>query len=73
MNAHVSHGLFSDIALRIQQAVADLRAAVKDGSAADPTAAADLADRMERYAESVLAGEIDETDLGGQKAATTGF
>lgn len=73
MNAHVTSGLFSDIALRIQRAVADLRAAVKDGTAADPAAATDLADRMERYAESVLVGDISETDLGGQKASAAGF
>lgn len=70
MNAHASQGLFNDIALRIQRAVEDLRAAVKDGTAADPAAAIDLADRMERYADSVLAGEISETDIGGLKAAT---
>ncbi|MFT3810643.1 MAG: hypothetical protein QM698_12055 [Micropepsaceae bacterium] len=73
MNARVTPGLFSDIALRIQCAVADLRAAVQDGSAADPAAAADLADRMERYAESVLAGDVAEADLGGQKVSAAGF
>ncbi len=73
MNAHVTPGLFSDIALRIQRAVADLRAAVNDGTAADPAAAADLADRMERYAESVLEGDATEPDLGGQKASAAGF
>jgi len=73
MNTHLAPGLFSDIALRIQDAVADLRSAVKDGTAADPVAATDLADRMERYAESVLAGAVDEQDLGGQKSAAAGF
>lgn len=67
MNAHVSPGLFNDIALRIQRAVEDLRNAVRDGTAADPAAASDLADRMERYADSVLADEISETDVGGLK------
>lgn len=68
MNAHVTPGLFNDIALRIQRAVADLRTAVRDGTAADPAAASDLANRMERYADSVLAGEISETDVGGLKS-----
>ena len=67
MNAHVSPGLFNDIALRIQRAVEELRMAVRDGTAADPAAASDLADRMERYADSVLAGEISETDVGNFK------
>ncbi len=68
MNAHVTPNLFNDIALRIQRAVEDLRNAVRDGTAIDPAAANDLADRMERYAESVLAGEISEIDLGGLKS-----
>lgn len=63
----VTPGLFDDIALRIQRAVDDLRAAVDDGSAADPAAALDLAERMERYAESVLNGQTDGIDLGGLK------
>lgn len=48
MNAHTPDSLFNDIALRI------LRAAVADGSAADPAAARELADRMERYAAGVV-------------------
>jgi hypothetical protein len=72
MNAHASQSLFNDIALRIQRAVEDLRAAVADGTAADPAAATDLADRMERYAESVLAGEISNPDLGGLKSSKAG-
>ena len=68
MNAHVTSGLFDSIVLRIQRAVEDLRAAVRDGTAADPAAASDLADRMERYADSVLAGEISETDVAGLKS-----
>jgi hypothetical protein len=57
LNAHIQNGLFDDIALRILRAVAELRAAVADGSASDPQAAQELADRMERYAESVLKSE----------------
>jgi hypothetical protein len=68
MNTHVSHGLFNDIALRIQRAVEDLRAAVRDGTAADPVAAMELAERMERYAEGVLAGQMAPPDLGGLKS-----
>lgn len=69
MTAPERTGLFNDIALRIQRAVEDLRMAVQDGTAADPTAALDLAERMERYADSVLSGEISEIDLGGLKSA----
>jgi len=72
MNTHVTHGLFNDIALRIQRAVEDLRAAVNDGTAADPVAAMELAGRMERYAESVLAGEISQPDLVGLKSSKAG-
>ncbi len=71
MNAHVMPGLFDDIALRIRHAVEDLRSAVRDGTAADPAAASDLADRMERYADSVLAGEISQSDVAGLKALSS--
>ncbi|MBL9009773.1 MAG: hypothetical protein JNL56_01205 [Alphaproteobacteria bacterium] len=54
MNAHTRDGVFDDIALRILRAVEELRAAIADGSAADPAAARELADRMERYAASVV-------------------
>jgi len=57
LNAHIASGLFDDIALRILRPVAELRTAVADGSATDPVAAQELADRMERYAESVLKSE----------------
>lgn len=56
MNAHIPSGMFNEIAERILRAVAELRAAVADGTAADPKAAEELADRMERYAASVLEG-----------------
>lgn len=69
MNTSGHSGLFNDIARRIQQAVDDLRGAVEDGTAADPAAALELAERMERYAESVLEGRISETDIGGLKSA----
>ncbi|MFO1235740.1 MAG: hypothetical protein U1F24_01720 [Alphaproteobacteria bacterium] len=54
MNAHTPDSLFNDIALRILRAVEELRAAVADGSAADPAAARELADRMELYAAGVV-------------------
>lgn len=56
VNAHLRTGMFDEIAERILRAVAELRAAISDGTAADPRAAQELADRMERYAASVLEG-----------------
>ena len=53
MNAYVTAGIFDDIVERIQRAVEELRAAVRDGTAANPDTAIELADRMERYAEGV--------------------
>lgn len=68
MNAHVTAGLFDDITLRIRQAVDDLRIAIRDGAVADPVAASELADRMERYADSVEADEAAARDLTLRKA-----
>src|SRR5690242_11588369 len=49
MNAQRCANMFEDTLNRIRRAVADLRRAIADGTAADPKAAAELADRMERY------------------------
>ena len=46
-------GQFDVIAARLWRAVDDLRSAVADGTAADPKAALELADRMQAYAENV--------------------
>lgn len=59
MNAHIPDGMFDDIAHRILRAVDELRTAIADGSVADPIAARELADRMQRYADSVLSAEAD--------------
>lgn len=72
MNAHTTAVIVTDIAQRIQRAVEDLRAAVRDGTATDPAAAQDLADRMERYAESVLAGNAAAYVPGGPKTDAAG-
>ena len=59
MNAHIPDGMFDDIAHRILRAVDELRSAIADGSVADPVAARELADRMQRYADSVLANAVE--------------
>ncbi|BCW87337.1 hypothetical protein sos41_04660 [Alphaproteobacteria bacterium SO-S41] len=59
MNAHIPDGMFDDIAHRILRAVDELRTAIADGSVADPIAARELADRMQRYADSVLVAQAD--------------
>lgn len=49
MNAQSSAAMFEDTLNRIRRAVEDLRRAIADGTASDPKAAADLAERMEHY------------------------
>lgn len=48
MNALCAN-MFEETLKRIRRAVDDLRRAIDDGTATDPKAAAELAERMERY------------------------
>lgn len=49
MNAQLCANMFDETLTRLRRAVADLRRAIADGTATDPKAAAELAERMERY------------------------
>jgi hypothetical protein len=54
VSANITSGLIDDIVARLQRAVEELRSAVQDGTAVNPEAAKDLADRMERYAQDAV-------------------